>query len=58
MITGAEAEYQSNAGFTKGTLYLALTSELWVSFCEYLWDNWPRYNGTALYLKAMLPAKH
>ena len=19
-------------------------------FCEYLWENWPRYNGTALYL--------
>ena len=29
--------------------YLALTGELWGVFCEYLWENWPRYNGTALY---------
>ena len=26
-----------------------LTGELWGVFCEYLWENWPRYNGTALY---------
>ena len=31
--------------------YLALTGELWGVFCEYLVENWPRYNGTALYLK-------
>ena len=24
--------------------------ELWGVFCEYLWEKWPRYNGTALYL--------
>ena len=23
--------------------------ELWSVFYEYLWENWPRYNGTALY---------
>ena len=25
--------------------------ELWVVFCECFWENWPRYIGTALYLK-------
>ena len=28
---------------------LALTGVLWGVFCEYVWENWPRYNGTALY---------
>ena len=23
-----------------------LTGKLWAVFCEYLWENWPRYNGT------------
>ena len=35
----------------KDTPYLALTGEIWGVFCGYLWENWPRYNGTALYLK-------
>ena len=26
-----------------------LTAELWGVVCEYLWENWERYNGTALY---------
>ena len=34
----------------KGTPYLALTGELWGVFCKYLWEKWPRYNGTALHL--------
>ena len=50
MIIGTEAEYQSNAGSTQDTPYLALTGELWGVLCEYLWQNWPRYNGTALYV--------
>ena len=50
MIRGTEAEYQSVAGSTKDTPYLALTGELWGVFCEYLWEKWPRYNGTALYI--------
>ena len=29
--------------------YLTLTGELWGVFCEDLVENWPRYNGTALY---------
>ena len=49
MIIEIEAESQSDAGTTKDTPYLALTGELWGVFCEYLWENQPRYNGTALY---------
>ena len=30
--------------------YLVLTGELWGVFHEYFEENWPRYNGTALYL--------
>ena len=45
-----EAEYQPDAGSTKYTPYLALTGEPWGVFCEYLLENWPRYNGTALYM--------
>ena len=50
MIIDFEAEYQSHAGTTKDTPYLARTGELWGVFCEYLWENQPRYNGTALYI--------
>ena len=32
MIVGTEAEYQSDAGFTKDTPYLALACELWGVF--------------------------
>ena len=49
MITGTEAEYQSDAGFTKDTPFLSLVGELWGVFCEYLWENWLCYNSTALY---------
>ena len=34
MMTGTEAEYQSDAGSTKDTPYLALTGELWGVFYE------------------------
>ena len=27
-----------------------LKGELWVVYCEEMWENWPRYNGTALYV--------
>ena len=46
-MTAAESE----SDFTTDTLYLALMGELWVVFCEDFGENWPRYNGTALYLK-------
>ena len=39
----------SNLEVSKDTPYLTLTGELWDVFCEYFWENWPRYNGTALY---------
>ena len=48
IITETEAEYRSDAAPTKDTPYLALKGELWGVFCEYLWENWPRYHGTAL----------
>ena len=54
MIRDTDAEYQADAGSTKDTPYLALTGELWGVFREYLWENWPRYNGTALYLVSFL----
>ena len=44
------AEHKSNIRLTKDTTYLALTGELWGAFCEDIWENWPRYNGTALYI--------
>ena len=50
MIAGTQAEYQSDAGSTKDTPYLALTAELWGAFCEYFWENWPCYYGTALHI--------
>ena len=53
MITGTEAEYELYAGSTKDTPYLALTGELSGVFCEYSWENWPRYKGTALYIYVM-----
>ena len=30
--------------------YIALTGELWGVFCEEFGENWPRYNGIALYV--------
>ena len=52
MIIEIEAEYQSDAGTTKDT------HELWGVFCEYLWENQPRSNGTALYLSCQMKVKH
>ena len=49
MIIEIEAEYQSDAETTKDTTSLALTGKPWGVFCEYLRENQPRYNGTALY---------
>ena len=50
VITGTKAEYQSDAGSTKDTPYLALTGELWGVLCKHLWENWSCYNGTAPYV--------
>ena len=48
-MAGIESDYQSDSGFPNDTPYLALAGELWDVFCEYLWENWPRYSGTALW---------
>ena len=32
--------------------------ELWGVFCEYLWENWLRYNSTELYLIHWGQVKH
>ena len=53
IITETEAGYQSDAGSTKDTPYLTLIGKLWGFFCQYLWENWPRYNSTALYMYYM-----
>ena len=45
MAAVPEAWYKSEREPTKDTPYLAPTGELWGAFQE----NWPRYNGTALY---------
>ena len=47
-ITVAESE--SDIIITTDTPYLALTGELWDAYCEDFGENWPRYNGTALYM--------
>ena len=49
ITTRVEEEYQSDVGSTKDSPYLALTGEVWGVFCEYFWENWPRYNSIALY---------
>ena len=43
------AELKSDIKLTIDTPYFTLTGELWGVFCEYIAENWPRYNGTALY---------
>ena len=42
-------ENKSETILAKDTSYLALT-ELWCVFCNNFRWNWPRYNGTALYV--------
>ena len=42
-------ECKSDVKLTTDTSYLALTGELWGVCCENFEENWPRYNGTALY---------
>ena len=45
-----EAKYAFDIILTKDTSYLALKGDLWAVFCEDLGENWPRYNGTPLYV--------
>ena len=50
-MTGSE--YLSDFKLTKDTPYLTLIGELRGVFYEYLQENWPHYNGTALYIILM-----
>ena len=40
------AERESYFNLTTDTQYL----DLWSAYCRDLGENWPRYNGTALYI--------
>ena len=53
-ITVTESE--SDFRITTDTPYLALTDELWGVYCEDIGENWPCYNGTALYFFLNIPA--
>ena len=46
----AVAENASDIRITTDIPYLALTGELGCVYCEDLWENRTRFNGTALYL--------
>ena len=43
------ANSESDIRITNDTPYLALTGELWGVYYEDLEENWPHYDGTALY---------
>ena len=47
--TVTAAEHKTDIRLTKDTPYHALTGELWCVCCGDCGENWPRYNGTALY---------
>ena len=42
-------EHKSYFKLTTDTPYLSLTGELWGVYYDNFKENWPRYNGTALY---------
>ena len=42
-------EHKSDFKLTTDTPYLALTGEVWGVYYENFEENWPHYNGTALY---------
>ena len=44
------AKHKSDFKLTTDTPYLALTGKLWGVCGEEFWENWLRYNGTALYI--------
>ena len=43
-------ERKSDFKFKTDTPYLARDNELWGVYCEDLGENWPCYNGTALFV--------
>ena len=48
-------ESESNIRITTYTTYLALTGELCGVYREGFGENWPLYNGTALYYEINMP---
>ena len=54
-MTGAELK--SDLKLTTDTHYLALMGELWGVYCKDFGENWPCYNGTALYYVLILLAR-
>ena len=50
MTAGTQAEYESGAGLTKHTPHTPYPS-YGVYFVNFFLENWPRYNGTALYVQ-------
>ena len=46
----AVTECISNFELTTDTPYLILTDKLWSVYYENIEENWPRYNGTTLYI--------
>ena len=45
-----EAEHKSEFVLATNAPYLTLTGELWGVYYKEFGENWPRYNGTALYV--------
>ena len=43
------AESVSEILESQQTPHISPTDELWGVYCENCWENWPRYNRTALY---------
>ena len=50
----AEAEFKSQFGCIKHIPYLTLRGKLCDAFWEDERENWPRYNGTVLYVASKL----
>ena len=49
----AVAERRFDLKLSKRHQYLARMNELWGAYCKDNGENWPRFNGTALYTLAM-----
>ena len=47
-LQGLRQNINQRLNLQKNNPYLALTGKLRSVFCEYIWENWLHYNGTAL----------
>ena len=48
-----EAKHNTDFELTLDTPYLTLTGEIWGIYRDYVEENWPRDNGTALYINSV-----